>query len=69
MVVDVGLASGHQGCGMSTSVARNVSTVYFRHLVTTILVPDAILTLTRLDRPLVFEVYCDRDKGLAGWRA
>ncbi len=69
MVVDLEFVSGPERCGMSTAVARDVSAAYFRHLATMILVPDAIQTLTQLGRPLVFEVYCDREKGLAGWRA
>lgn len=69
MVVDVESVAGNQRCGMTTSIARTISAEEFRRLAAMILVPDAIRMLTRLERPLVFEIYCDRDKGLAGWRA
>jgi len=54
---------------MTVPVSVGYSPAAFQHLVRISLLRDAINTLTRLNRPLVFELFCDPEKGVAGWRA
>lgn len=55
--------------GLTVPVKVNISPAAFQHMVRTKLLRDAINTLIRLNRPLVFELFCDPEKGVAGWRA
>lgn len=55
-------------CGMTLPVNANISPAAFQQLVRVKLLRDAINTLVRLNRPLVFELYCEPERGVAGWR-
>lgn len=69
MVAHVELVADEGGCGMSVPVTVGLKPRWFMDIAHKVLMPDAIRTLTRLQRPLRFELYCDPDKGIAGWRA
>ncbi len=56
-------------CGMTIPVPATLTPAGFQYKVQTKLLHDAIKTLTRLNRPLVFELFCEPEKGVAGWRA
>lgn len=65
---DIELFIKEGGCGMSLHVNPNITNELFGRVAQG-LVQNAIRQLGRLNRPLVFEIYLDRGKGLAGWRA
>lgn len=67
MVANVELVVSEGGCGMSLPVSPDMSPECFARVSRAIL-EHAVATLTRLGRPLFFEIYFDRPKGLAGWR-
>lgn len=67
MVTNVELGTQEGGCGMSLPIIADLS-IETISPVARIVVEDALSTLTRLNRPLVFEMYCDRNNGLVGWR-
>jgi hypothetical protein len=55
--------------GLSVPIPADYTPAAFQHMVRTKLLRDAINTLTRLNRPLVFELFFEPEKGVAGWRA
>lgn len=65
MVVDVKEGS----CGMSVPFEAPITPATFQYIAHKVLVRDAINTLMRLNRPLVFELFCDIEQRVAGWRA
>lgn len=55
--------------GLTVPIKPDITPATFQHMVRRKLLRDAINTLMRLNRPLVFELFCEPEKGVAGWRA
>jgi hypothetical protein len=66
MVTNITLTTSTGGCGMTVPVTAHGGSF---QAAARILVRDAINTLTRLDRPVKFELYWEPHNRIAGWRA
>ncbi len=55
--------------GLTVPMKSDLTPRNFQDIAKKVLVRDAINTLMRFNRPLRFELFLDREKGVAGWRA